>query len=68
MKKFFNAHPEVILIGLAVLLLLVLGAYYFWGTSVLLTSLNTSLNIPIDSEKPIQFDIESAKVLNLRLE
>ncbi len=68
MKNLFKLHPQAILIGLAFLLLAVLGIYFFWGGSVLLTSLHDSLKIPSASEKPVGFDIESAKALNLKLE
>ena len=68
MKNFFKKHPEMALIGLAVFLIFILGAYFFWGVRVLLTSVNTSLKIPTITDKPIKFDLESARALNLNLE
>ncbi|OGZ53971.1 MAG: hypothetical protein A3B25_02730 [Candidatus Ryanbacteria bacterium RIFCSPLOWO2_01_FULL_48_26] len=68
MKKLFEMHSQAILIGLAFLLLAVLGTYFFWGGRIILTGLHESLKIPSVSEKPIGFDIEAAKALNLKLE
>ena len=68
MKKFFKLHLEAVLIGLAFLLLVVLGIYFFWGVGVLSTSLHTSLKTPSVGEKPAGFDIEAAKALDVNVE
>ncbi|MEK7507955.1 MAG: hypothetical protein AAB602_02635 [Patescibacteria group bacterium] len=68
MKKLFKLHPQAILIGLALLLLTILGIYFLWGSRVLLTSLHASLKAPSVSEKPVGFNIGAAQALNLKLE
>ena len=68
MKKFLKAHPETILVGLAMLFVGVLGAYFFWGVGALLTDVHTSLKIPSAGEKPAGFDLEAARGLGLKLE
>ncbi len=66
-KRFFKAHPEVILTSSAVFLLAVITISYFWGTSILLRSVNNALRVSSVSEKPPGFNIEGAKSLNLNL-
>jgi len=68
MKRFFKQHLELVLLGFALLLIGILGFYFFWGVSVLLTDTHESLKVPSVAEQPVGFDIESAKALNLKLE
>jgi hypothetical protein len=64
--KFFNKHAELVLVGLAVILVAILGVYYFWGVGSLVANLNKAVNIGGGKNPQIGFDLSSAASLNLK--
>lgn len=68
MKKFLQSHPEITLIVLAIMLIVVLVFYFSWGMGVVVANFNAALKIPVITEKPVGFDLQTAKSLNLKLE
>lgn len=65
MRKLFYKYPEPVLIALAAVLAVILGAYYFWGVRTLLADFNQAISVGGEKQPQIEFDIDGAASLGL---
>jgi hypothetical protein len=65
MRKFFHAHPDVVLVTLAIVLLAALAACYSWAINGIYTEVHEALtsSLPPSSDA---FDLAGAAKLDLR--
>ena len=66
MQKFFNRHPEIVLASLAVILLAILAAYYFWGVTTLVANLSKAINMEKEKPPQVEFNLKGAASLDLK--
>ena len=67
LSKIFKAHPELVLIGLAVLLLAILVTSFAWGVTSLVVVLNKAIGSGDKSGAgSATFDLEGAAALDLK--
>jgi len=66
MYNFFKKHPEVVLVGLAILFLGVLAGAFGWGIGNLIVDLNQAINVDAEAGGAAVFDIKGAAGLDLR--
>jgi hypothetical protein len=67
MKRFFRIHYQGALVLATILIIAVLVFYSLWTIKVGVHNLNQALSGNADGEVKIDFDIEGAKKLDLRL-
>ena len=67
MKRFFRIHYQGALVLATILLVSVLVFYSLWAIKMGVGSLNKALSGNVDQGVKIDFDIEGAKKLDLRL-
>ena len=65
MKKKIYAHPDVIIAVLALVLLFVLIAFYFWATDAIVTQVRRALTSAAP-QNAVGFDLDGAAKLDLR--
>ncbi len=66
MIKFFQAHPEFVLISLAFLLLAILTVAFFWSITTLITFLNKGIGANANQVPAVGFDLKGARALDLK--
>lgn len=66
MNEFLRNHPDVILVGLAIVFIAVLGAYYFWGIGVIDSSVNQAASASLKPSSPAAFNLQEAAGLDLK--
>ncbi|MDP2598289.1 MAG: hypothetical protein Q8P49_00490 [Candidatus Liptonbacteria bacterium] len=66
MNKFFKKHPDFVLIFLTVTFLAILGTYFFWGVTTLVTKLNAAVEPDSEGVSAVKYDLEEAAQLNLK--
>jgi len=64
--KFFQSHPEFVLIGLALLLFAILAASFFWGVTTLITVLDKAIGAESGQNAAVNFDLKGARALDLK--
>ena len=67
MKRFFRAHYQGALVLATILIISVLVFYSLWAIKAGVQNLNKALSGNVDEGVKIDFDIEGAKKLDLRL-
>ncbi|MEK9173378.1 MAG: hypothetical protein AAB594_02295 [Patescibacteria group bacterium] len=65
MKRFFNIHYEKFLLSISFLFLGLVLVFFIWGARSLIVSIGRALNFQDVGQQDVEFDIESAKRLNL---
>ena len=65
MKKFSHSHPNVITGTLALVLSVILVAFYFWGINDMVIQLHRALIAP-SPQSAAGFDLSAAAKLDLR--
>jgi hypothetical protein len=66
MDNFFKKHPDLVLIGLAVVFVAILIVYFFWGITTLIVELNKGVNPGKINQSAVTFNLEDAAKLNLK--
>lgn len=65
--KFFQTHPELVLISLAFLLLAILAVSFFWSITTLITVLNKAIGTGGAAEGVAAgFDLKGSEALDLK--
>ncbi|MBI2033884.1 MAG: hypothetical protein HYT13_02175 [Candidatus Liptonbacteria bacterium] len=67
MKRFFRIHYQGALVVATILIISVLVFYSLWAIKVGVQNLNRALSRNLNEGVKINFDIEGAKKLDLRL-
>lgn len=67
MYNFFKKHPDVVLVGFAILFLGILVGSFGWGIGNLIGNLNQAINVGAEAgADAATFDIKGATGLDLR--
>lgn len=65
--RFFQAHPEFVLISLALLFLVILATSFFWGITTLIAGLNQAISAGSAAQGAAAgFDLKGAQALDLK--
>jgi len=63
MSRFLRYHPEAVLVALALVFLIILFGFYFWGINDVVVVVNTALN-QATPQQNMGFDFTTAQNLH----